>query len=106
MDQKEYQEKLKVLEKEFNQKATALSIECGLSQKKYNIGDIITNGIWTIKVEAVRAYLGLEKCPMPVYHGASLTEDLVPKKNKEKGSIYGNDDVTLIKSNTDENKDW
>ena len=97
MEKEEYDIKLKELKDEFKKKETALIIECGLSQKKFDVGDIITNNIYTIKVDSVRVHMGFEKYPMPVYHGVELTKALVPKKNGGRGAIYGNDDVVLIK---------
>jgi hypothetical protein len=98
MNKEEYIEKLKELEKEFDEKKTALIIKCGLSQRKFNDGDIIRNNVGTtIKVDKVRVYMGLENYPMPLYHGVELTKSLVPMKNGNRGSIYGNDDVVLIK---------
>lgn len=99
MTKEEFSEKLKELEKEFEQNKTALIIECGLSQKKFNNGDIIrnTNTGVTIEVSKVKVYTGLERFPIPVYHGVELTKALIPKKNGSRGAIYGNDDVVLIK---------
>jgi hypothetical protein len=98
MSREEYDIKLKELEKEFNEKKTALIIECGLSQRKFNNGDIIrSNTGVTIEVSKVKVYTGFDRYPIPVYHGAELTKALVPKKNGDRGAIYGNDDVILIK---------
>jgi len=101
MNEAEFLTKLAELENEFNEKKTNLIIECGLSQRKYNNGDIITSDVGTtIKVDTVKVYRGLEKYPMPVYHGVELTKALEPKKNGARGAIYGNDKVTLIKAYT------
>ena len=97
MTKEEYTEKLEELKKEFEAKKTSLIIECGLSQKKFNNGDIIRNSVYTIKVDRVKVYTGLENFPIPVYHGVELTKALVPKKNGSRGAIYGNDDAVLIK---------
>ena len=100
MTKEEYSEKLEELKKEFESQKTALIIECGLSQRKFNNGDIIRNSVYTIKVDRVKVYIGLDSFPIPVYHGVELTKALEPKKNGARGAIYGNDKVTLIKAYT------
>ena len=97
MNKEEYLQELKELENEFEQKKTKLIVNCGLSQRKFNNGDIIRNHVYTIIVDMVKVYIDSERYPMPVYHGVSLTKSLVSKKNGERGAVYGNDGVELIK---------
>lgn len=95
MEKEVYEQKLNEIENECSQKKTKLMVDYGLSQKKFDVGDIITNNIYTIKVDKITVYksFGL---PMPVYHGVELTKELVPKKNKNRGAIYSNDNVTKL----------
>lgn len=97
MSREEYQEKLKVLRDDYDNKKTKLMVECGLSQRKFNNGDIITNNIFTVKVDMVKVYIDSSDYPMPVYHGVEMTKALIPKKNGSRAAIYGNTNVVLLK---------
>lgn len=94
MEETEYNERLKKIEADYEQTKKNLYIEYGKSQAKYGVGDIIGDSTKIIKVDRITVHksFGL---PEPVYNGIELRKDLLPKKNGDRGAIYGNRQITL-----------
>ncbi len=102
MEESEYNERLKKLEEGFKKAKEDLMIEYALSKAKYNVGNIISNGPFTIQVAQIGAYIGFTaKYPSPTYRGPELTKALTPKKSGDTGCIYGNEGTTLLKKAND-----
>jgi hypothetical protein len=89
MDFETYKEKIKDLEKEFENKKTALMKEFVLANNPYKIGDKITDHIGTIIIESIGfAYIGYGSPPCATYFGKELKKDGEPKKNGNKRRVW------------------
>jgi hypothetical protein len=98
MTQSEYKHKMQVIETEYLQAKKQLYIDYATSHRKYKVGDVIKDGLGTI-IEVQRYGTSVTfSLPKPTYIGRELRRDLVPKKNGDIGTIYGNEDVELLKS--------
>ena len=97
MNELEYKDKLQVIETEYLQAKKELYIEYAKSQRKFKIGDIIKNNVGTIiKIQKFGTSISFSN-PKPTYIGIELRKDLEPKKNGNIETIYGNNEVELIK---------
>jgi hypothetical protein len=98
MERDEFDKKMDTLKKEFEIRKKNLNIEYALSKAQFKVDEIIrcTRTDTTIKVGAIKVYIGMDGIPQPVYWGIVLKKDLTPKKNGETHSIYGNDQVIKI----------
>ena len=96
MTVEEYQSKLQAIESEYRAAKKQLAIDFAASKIKYKKGDIIRCHGTTIRVEKFGAYSSFG-FPRPSYTGPELRKDLQPKKNGDYQTIYGNDNVELIK---------
>lgn len=101
MTEEEYKIAMKDIEDVATEKRRYIMIKYAMDQVKYKIGDIIQDNRYIIKIDKITTYKGLG-LPEPVYKGFVLKKDLTITKKKETGAIYGNKDVVLIKSNTNE----
>ena len=98
MTELDYKHKMQVIETEYLQAKKQLYIDYANSQRKYNVGDIIKNDNGTtIEVQKYGVSVSFS-LPTPTYIGRELRKDLVPKKNGDIGTIYGNEGVELLKS--------
>lgn len=98
MTPEEYDAKLEYLANELAIAKRELAIKYTNEQRKFAIGDIIQDHCKILIIEKFGTYIGLERYPIPTYAGPLLRKDLMPMKNKDKGFIYGNDGVTLLKA--------
>ena len=96
MTEDDYKEKLKEIDEQREKARRDLFIQYAAEQRKFNIGDIISNGYTTIVVEKFGTYVFTT--PEPKYIGKELTKKLEPKKNGGVGTIFGNRGVELIKA--------
>ena len=88
---------MQVIETEYLKAKKQLYIDYANSQRKYNVGDIIKNDNGTtIEVQKYGVSVSFS-LPQPTYIGRELRKDLVPKKNGDIGTIYGNKGVELLK---------
>jgi hypothetical protein len=96
MTESEYEEKMAEINKAHEDAKRQLYIDYAASQRKFKIGDIISNGHVTILVEkfGTNKTFGL---PQPTYIGKELRKDLTPKKNGSTNTIFGNNHVERIK---------
>lgn len=83
MEITEYNDRLKQLKEEFEKNKKNLIQECALSNNPYNIGDIITDQLGTIQINAILFTTHYDK-PTCVYIGTELKKDLTPKKGSPK----------------------
>lgn len=98
MTEADYKHKMSGIETEYLQAKKQLYIDYAASQRKYKIGDIIKNNNGTI-IEVQKFGTSISfSLPKPTYIGRELRKDLVPKKNGDIKTIYGNDSVELLKS--------
>jgi len=95
MDHKEYKKKLAELRTKHELEINQVHIDYALSNAKFKIGDIITNGIFTISITKISASIIFGESS-PVYIGPELKKDLTKKKNKSIANIYGHNNVTLL----------
>ncbi len=87
MEYNEYQQKQKALEREFQIKKSELSTAYALANNSYKIGDIFTDHIGSIRIEAIRTTIHNYK-PTCIYFGLELKKDGTPKKKGEKRDAY------------------
>ena len=99
MTEQEYNEKIKIAEKNYKGSLNEIYKQYAFDLRKFKIGDIIKNNGTTIIIESFSAYKR-QGFPEPVYSGKELTKKLEPRKDGNIGSIYGNYNVELIKDAT------
>lgn len=99
----EYQSELKLLESEFLKRKYRLVKECALSNNDYQIGDIFTDHIGSIKVEQIDVVLSSQK-PTCVYCGIELKKDGTPTKKRTKRQAWQINDISKSKSPGEELK--
>lgn len=99
MEEKEYHAKIKQLEVDFEVAKKQLHIEFAQSNRKFEIGDILKEHDKVILVDKLSTYAswGL---PEVVYHGYELKKDLSLRKDKSRGSIYGDKVAELVQKPT------
>lgn len=102
MTEVDYDLELKKIEDDYKIAKSNLYKKFAKSNIIYNIGDIITNCNTeiTIMVEKYGTYVSsTEKLPKPIYIyiGIMVKKDLTPKKSKEIGNIYGNENNVCLK---------
>jgi len=97
MEVSQYNEKLKKITNDFEEAKKALYIEYGMSQAKFKVGDIVKDSSSIILINKITVSKGFN-LPEPVYRGAELRKDLKPKVNGDRGAIFGNNNVELVKS--------
>ena len=88
MEYKEYEDKLKELKVEFEQKKERLIKEYVDANNPYKIGDKVTDHANSIIIEKIKYHISLTGIPCAVYYGAELKKDGTPKKNGNKTYVY------------------
>lgn len=103
MTKQEYDEKLKVIEENYDLLKKDLYKNFAFANNPYKVGDIITDHIGSIKIEKIRfkrppynflptspecVYEGIELLPQCVYEGIELTKKGEPKKNESRRIVY------------------
>lgn len=98
MTNDEYKYKLQVIETEYLESKKQLCFDYAASQRLFKIGDVIKDITGTIiEIQKFGAYMDI-RTPKPTYIGRELRKDLQPKKNGEIRTIYGNNNIELLKS--------
>jgi len=89
MNREEYSIKRNILKTEYDKKVRELNKEYALSNNKISIGDIITDHIGSIKVEAIciTTPFGRDN-PCCLYSGTEYTKSGKPFKNGSKRKVY------------------
>lgn len=95
MTEEQYHQRLKEIESDANFRKTELYREYGISQVRFKTGDIIRSEIATILIDKISVSKGFG-LPEPVYIGFQLKKDLTPRKDRNRVSIYGNNNIELI----------
>ena len=67
------------------------------SQELYKVGDIMTNGIFIVRIVKIGWNLDFKGNPYPIYRGDSLTKKGTVSKTAPTATIYGNEGTKLIK---------
>ena len=88
MEYKEYEDKLKELKVEFEQKKERLIKEYVDANNPYKIGDKVTDHVCSIIIEKIKYHISLSGFPCAVYYGPELKKDGTPKKNGNKTYVY------------------
>lgn len=88
MEYKEYEDKLKELKVEFEQKKERLIKEYVDANNPYTIGDKVTDHANSIIIEKIKYHISLTGIPCAVYYGPELKKDGTPKKNGNKTYVY------------------
>lgn len=90
MTEEEYQIRLKALEADFARNKKSLAHQFAFSNNKYKVGDIVSDRIYTIKIEQIKWSQGaFYNNPLPhcVYIGTILNKDLTVPKRIKQGEI-------------------
>ena len=84
MTEEEYEAKRTFIQKEYNNKLKALNKECASSNNPYKIGDVITDHYHTIRIERIglSSHKAHNDMPQCVYRGVELKKDGTPKKRQ------------------------
>lgn len=98
MEETEYYERLKKIEKDYEDAKIKLYIDYGMSKVIFQKGDIIKSDSCALIIDkiTVSKRFGL---PEPVYHGFELKKDLTPRKDKNRTSIFGNGNAIKLSGN-------
>ena len=88
MQYQEYEDRLRELKVEFEQKKSKLIKEYLDSNKIYQIGDVVTDHVCSIIIEKIDYQIPLHGTPCAVYYGPELKKDGTPKKNGNKTYVY------------------
>lgn len=86
MTLQEYKNRLKESEDKHRAEIRALRIEFALKNATHTKGDIVTDHIGSIKVDAVCC--GAYGDPQTIYYGVELKKDLTPRKDGAKRWVY------------------
>lgn len=97
MTEIEYDKKLTELSREYNKKVEDFKHEFAMSNKKYNIGDIIKSNVAIIEIDdiSVSTYM-FTKYPDVHYFGYELTQKLQKRKDGERQGIFQSDVIRKI----------
>lgn len=90
MTEEEYIKRKEELAKEFDEKKEKLNREFVLSNTDVKVGDIVSDGHHTIKVDKIIIEAPYFGCSVPSasYKGVRLTKQLKPFKSGESGCIW------------------
>lgn len=95
MTEQEYDKRKLELQKEFEQKEFLLKKEYALQFAKYKVGDIISDGEFTIEVTLLQISSFMSRYPSINYIGYLLTKKGERRKDNQKHSI-NSDKAKLI----------
>ena len=87
MNKEEYHRRKAGIEKKCRDKINALNREYVMANKKYNVGDIISSGSTTIKVDNITVSF-MSIFPLAVYHGLQLKKNLQPYESGERIDVW------------------
>lgn len=90
-----YDNRLKEINKAYEEAKQKLYVEYAREERKFQIGDIIQQGDTIIKITSFKAGK-FSELPYPIYVGVKLTKKLLPFKSNEEDSVLGNNNVHLL----------
>ena len=88
MEYQEFEDRLRELKVEFEQKKTKLIKEYVDANNPYKIGDKVTDHVCSIIIEKIKYHMSSSGFPCAVYYGPELKKDGTPKKNGNKTYVY------------------
>ena len=88
MTKEEYDKGIEIIERRSKLDKRKLAQDYALSNNPHGIGDIITDGYDTIKIESIKWSFQLRKYPMCAYSGPRLKKNLEPYKNGQYNTIF------------------
>ncbi len=85
MDKEEYKKRVAEMEARHEKESLDLAIAYAKANNPYSVGDILTDGRATIRVERIKysrgsIWGGFTEFPFCVYEGTALKKDLTPRK--------------------------
>lgn len=87
MTPEEYKAQLQQAEEQYANERKRIHIAYAMANNPHKKGEIITDGIQTIRIEKIRTYMdGFGSLPMCIYDGPALKKDGAEKKDR-KGNI-------------------
>lgn len=87
---------ISVVKKQYERDVLKVRAAYAKSQELYKIGDIITNGTFTVWVKKIGWNLDFRGNPYPIYSGDNLTKKGTVNKVNPKAAIFGNEGTKLI----------
>jgi hypothetical protein len=87
MDYITYQTKFKEIEKVCNDSKIELAKQYATENNPYQIDDVITDHIGSIKISIMKTHVGFSE-PEMMYFGKELKKDGTPKKSGESRYVY------------------
>ena len=101
MDKLEYEDKLKEIERRFDDEKSELAKEYAFSNNPYKKGDKIKDSIGYIEILLIQFTRGangyFSKLPECCYTGVELKKDLTPTKKGDRRKIYQSSILTSEK---------
>ena len=97
MNAQEYSRTEKALNERHGKELFALAKEYALSKANYKVGDLVTDGRSTIKIEACKISVMFASHPYCVWVGPEYTKALQPRKDGAKAQIRDSEITELLK---------
>ena len=89
MSKEEYKSLIENANKERSEKIKSINKQFALDNNTVKIGDIITDGYITLKVEKITTFKSAyDEFPSCMYEGVKLKKDGTPYKNQEGNTIF------------------
>lgn len=92
MTKEQYYEKLKAIEKQYEEIKKSLYREYAFANNPYKVGDFITDHAATIQIEKIQVYYSYDM-PACVYTGTQYNKDGKVSKKQDHNKIYQNNIV-------------
>ena len=97
MTTEQYKLRLAEIDREFELRKSQLAREYAFTNKKFKDGDVITNGIRTIRINSIKFCAGSRlELPYCVYNGENLLKSGQVSKREPVGVIYDGENVIKI----------
>jgi hypothetical protein len=93
MTDEQFRKKLKAIDDEFKKQSNAVYIEYAISRNPYEVGDVFTDHIGSIKIEKMKAAYSLNGKSCMSYFGIAVKKDGTPTKKGEKRWAYQSNEV-------------
>lgn len=88
MTLEQFKERYEELDRLLLDQRNALVEEYCEANRKYNVGDIISDGNTTIRISKFKWHSRTYNVPVISYSGYVLKKDLTPRKDKEIGFVF------------------
>jgi hypothetical protein len=86
-------EKMDIARADYDKQRYQIYAEYAISRNPYEVGDVFTDHIGSIKIEKIGISIELSKCSSMKYFGVELKKDGTPKKKGAKRWAYQSNEV-------------